>query len=88
MEALMSRRIHALYRWAGNPGEISLERVGDISSARLRAWEYHQTAEKPWAFVSGPVRDTVREWKTARPDLRIPVTLLVGEQEESSGVSS
>ena len=77
----MAKRIRALYEWQGPPGERTLQQKGVISEAKLRAWEYRRTEEK-WLYLSGPVRDTVREYVTARPDLRIPESLLVGDLEE------
>ena len=77
----MARRIRALYEWEGPPEARQLKQTGTISEAKLRAWEYRTTEEK-WLYASGAVRDTVREWVTARPDLRIPVSLLVGDFEE------
>ncbi|HEY3056734.1 MAG TPA: hypothetical protein VGK31_12460 [Thermoanaerobaculia bacterium] len=77
----MAKRIRTLYEWEGPAGERTLRRKGTISEAKLRAWEYQRTEEK-WLYLSGPIRDTVREWVTARPDLRIPETLLVGDLEE------
>jgi hypothetical protein len=78
----MAKRLRSLYRWSGRPGDSVLELIGDISEARLRAWEYRASAEKPWAFVKGDFRDTVRQWRTARPDLRIPEMLWIGDREE------
>jgi hypothetical protein len=77
----MAKRTRTLYEWQGPPGERTLRQMGTISEAKLRAWEYQRTEEK-WLYLSGPIRDTVREWVTARPDLRIPETLLVGDHEE------
>jgi len=77
----MAKRIRALYEWQGPPGERTLRQAGTISEAKLRAWEYQHTDEK-WLYFSGSVKDTVRQWVTARPDLRIPETLLVGDLEE------
>ena len=69
-----------VYEWSGLPGEQTLVPAGRISEAKLRAWEY-SAGERRWTFVGGGFRDTVRLWKTARPDLRVP-DLWVGEQEE------
>jgi hypothetical protein len=77
----MARRLHSLYRWSGRPGESALQLIGEISDARLRAWEYRATQDRPWAFVEGEVRDLVRQWRTMRPDLRIAETLWVGDRE-------
>jgi hypothetical protein len=65
-----------VYDWQ----EGTLERVGWISEAKLRAWEYRAEGEPGWEFASGGVRDTVRMWKTARPDLA-PERLFVGDDE-------
>ncbi len=77
----MSKRIRGLYEWQGPPDARTLRQTGTISEAKLRAWEY-RTTEGKWLYASESVRDTVREWVTARPDLRIPVSLLVGDMEE------
>ena len=79
----MARRVRTLYEWQGPPESRSLQRSGTISEARLRAWEYHDT-EDQWQFSSGSFHDTVRVWITARPDLRIPEKLLVGDFEEKT----
>jgi len=77
----MTRRLRHLYEWTGGPGEETLEPAGQISEAKLRAWEYHTDDDGRWTFVAGRFRDTVRLWKTARPDLRVP-DLWVGDLEE------
>jgi hypothetical protein len=75
----MARRLRSLYRWSGEPGD-SVERVGWIAEARLRAWEYH--ADRILAeYDSGEFTDTVRVWTTPRADLRVPEQLLIGDQE-------
>jgi hypothetical protein len=72
----MTRRVRSIYDWQhGN-----LEHIGWISEARLRAWEYRAEGEAGWEFASGQFRDTVRSWKSARPDLA-PDTLLIGDHE-------
>jgi hypothetical protein len=78
----MARRIRTLYRWAGS----ELEPAGTISEAALRAWEYSEEPQEAWMFASGEVKDTVRRWKTARPDLRVPPELLVGDDERPATV--
>ncbi len=78
----MARRVRSLYDWDGRPGEGRLAKVGQISEAKLRAWEYHAEGEAGWEFASGAFHDTVRLWKSSRPDLA-PDALLVGEFEEA-----
>ena len=79
----MARRVRSLYDWQDG----TLERVGSISEAKLRAWEYRAEGESGWEFASGDDRDTVRVWTTTRPDLG-PEKLFVGEDErtERAGV--
>ncbi|HVS30986.1 MAG TPA: hypothetical protein VMS98_05980 [Thermoanaerobaculia bacterium] len=77
----MARRVRSLYRWDGIPGQEHLERNGWISEASLRAWEYHHESDA-WEFAADDFHDTVRRWKTARPDLHVPEELLVGDYEE------
>ena len=72
----MARRVHSIYAWR----EGALEQVGAISEARLWAWEYRAEGEREWDFASGDFRDTVRVWKTARPDLA-PELLFIGDRE-------
>ncbi len=81
-ENVMARRIRMLYEWQGPPDSRRLRRTGTISEAKLRAWEYHAATDDKWSFSSGGFHDTVRVWVTARPDLRIPERLLVGDFEE------
>ncbi len=76
----MSRRVRSLYRWNGY--QQSLERDGWISEAKLRAWEYESQSGPAWRYSAGEFCDTVRRWKTARPDLTVPEELLVGDYEE------
>ena len=73
--------MRTLYRWNGSPGQGQLEHDGWISEAKLRAWEYH-LENGEWEFEAGDFHDTVRRWKTSRPDLRVPPELLVGDYEE------
>ncbi len=77
----MAKRIRGLYEWQGPPEARTLTQTGTISEAKLRAWEY-QLTDGNWLYSAGTVRDTVRVWVTARPDLRIPESLLVGDFEE------
>ena len=75
--ARMPRRIRFLYRWSGG----QLGRVGSIPEARLRAWEYDVSSDDgSWTATDNGVTDTVRLWKTARPDLG-PPELWVGDTE-------
>ena len=77
----MAKRTRTLYDWNGEPGEGTLERVGEVSEAKLRAWEYRVACERGWTYVEGGRQDTVRVWQTARPDLA-PRQLFVGDHEE------
>ena len=77
----MAKRIHATYEWEGPPERQVLRQTGTISDAKLRAWEYYGS-DANWTFNSGAFHDTVRVWVTARPDLRIPERILVGDAEE------
>jgi len=79
----MARRVRSLYRWQETSGNQRLEREGFISEARLRAWEYELGSEA-WEFEAGEFHDTVRRWKTNRPDLPVPEELFVGDYEELS----
>jgi hypothetical protein len=76
----MARRVRHLYEWTGRAGEETLTPAGEISEARLRAWEY-ASDDHLFAFDRGKFHDTVRLWKTARPDLKQP-DLWVGDLEE------
>jgi hypothetical protein len=75
----MAKRLRSIYTWR----EGALEQVGAISEARLWAWEYRAEGEGEWDFASGTFRDTVRMWKTSRPDLA-PEILFVGDFEAIS----
>lgn len=75
----MARRVHFLYRWASG----RLTRVGAVSEARLRAWEYDVASREAWPATSDGAEDTVRLWKTRRPDLA-PPELWVGDTESAS----
>lgn len=80
----MAKRLHSLYDWQCRPGEKGrLERVGSISEAKLWAWEYRVAGDEGWNVgSSGEEPDTVRIWRTDRPDLG-PASLLVGERVEN-----
>lgn len=67
-----------VYRWSDGV----LASVGEISDAHLRAWEYELASEDRWPAPAGQA-DTVRLWRTRRPDLA-PPELLVGEREVES----
>ena len=77
----MAKRVRWLYEQHDGP-DGSLERSGSISEAALRAWEYRIQPQREWQFRNGPFADTVRVWRTERPDLRQPEQLLVGDFEE------
>lgn len=72
----MAKRVRFLYEWVG--GELG--RVGSIPEARLRAWEYDLASRDEWASEADGVPDTVRLWRTRRPDLA-PPELWVGDVE-------
>ena len=74
----MAKRV----RWLYEQHDGSLERSVRISEAALRAWEYRLEPHGKWEFRSGSFADTVRVWRTDRPDLRQPEQLLVGDFEE------
>ena len=67
--------MRAIYSWT----EGSLTRVGEVSDAHLRAWEY-EVATDAAARSDAEVRETVRLWRTRRPDLA-PPELWVGDSE-------
>lgn len=64
--------MRAIYSWNGS----SLTRVGEVSDAHLRAWEYEVAADT----VAPADSETVRLWRTRRPDLA-PPELWVGDTE-------
>ena len=72
----MPRRMRFLYEWS----EGQLGRVGSVPEARLRAWEYDVASDDGWTSEADGVLDTVRVWRTRRPDLG-PAELLVGDVE-------
>ena len=72
----MARRIRPLYTWSGGV----LGRVGSVPEARLRAWEYDVASRDSWTADAGGEPDTVRLWRTSRPDLG-PAELWVGDAE-------
>ena len=79
----MAKRVRAVYEWEGPPESRKLRQTGTISEARLRAWEYQRADESgKWLYSAEAVHDTVRVWVTARPDLRVPERLLIGDREE------
>jgi hypothetical protein len=51
--------------------------AGGVSDAYLRAWEYEPAADIAWPAPDG---DTVKLWRTRRPDLA-PPELWVGDRE-------
>jgi hypothetical protein len=73
-----------VYRWS----EGVLASVGAISDAHLRAWEYELASDDGWPAQpqqkemgqKAEHKDTVRLWRTRRPDLA-PPELWVGERE-------
>lgn len=72
----MPKRMRFLYTWS----EGQLGRVGSVTEARLRAWEYDLVSHDGWDAESDGVSDTVRLWRTRRPDLA-PAELWVGDVE-------
>lgn len=72
----MAKRIRHLYKWSG--GELG--RVGAVSEARLRAWEYDVASDLAIRADLDGLSDTVRLWRTRRPDLA-PPELWVGDLE-------
>ena len=70
----MNKSVRYLYRWS----EGELGRVGTVSDARLWAWEYDPASEDSWTSEADGVVDTVRLWRTRRPDLA-PPELWIGE---------
>lgn len=76
MMRTMAKRIRLLYKWSG--GELG--RVGTVPEARLRAWEYDLASDDGWTADTDGVPDTVRLWRTRRPDLA-PAELWVGDVE-------
>ena len=78
----MSRKVLSLYEWQGQPGNGSLRRVGIISEAKLRAWEYEVASDDgSFEFDAGTHREVVSHWKPQHPELRVP-DLWVGDCEE------
>lgn len=72
------RRLRGLYEFDGN----AFRRIGCISEARLRAWEYDVTSDIARVYAGDQQPDTVRRWRTRRPDLNVPFELWVGDREE------
>ena len=73
----MARKVRFLYQWSD---DSRLDRVGSVAEARLRAWEYDVVPSDGWVADQAGVTDTVRVWRTRRPDLA-PAELLVGDVE-------
>jgi hypothetical protein len=67
--------MRSVYRWT----EGVLASVGAVSDAHLRAWEYELASDDGWP-VHSDENDTVRLWRTRRPDLA-PPELWVGERD-------
>lgn len=67
--------VRLLYKWSGG----ALQPAGSTSDAYLRAWEYDVVPQSCWQPEGGD-DDTVRLWRTRRPDLA-PAELWVGERE-------
>ena len=72
----MARRLRSIYSWS----EGVLGRVGAVPEASLRAFEYDVGSRDQWITDSDGERDTVRLWRTRRPDLA-PPELWVGDAE-------
>lgn len=68
--------MRAIYSWT----EGSLKRVGEVSDAHLRAWEYEAAMDEAVTAADGGRHENVRLWKTRRPDLA-PPELWVGDTE-------
>ena len=71
--------MRSIYRWNGGV----LEPAGAVSEAHLRAWEYELASDVVWPPRSDrdePAPDTVRLWRTRRPDLCV-VELWVGDAD-------
>ncbi|HKR62347.1 MAG TPA: hypothetical protein VJZ00_01345 [Thermoanaerobaculia bacterium] len=76
-----------VYRWT----EGKWASVGAVSDAHLRAWEYELASDDALsAHSTGTAHsagtDTVRLWKTRRPDLA-PAELWVGDREVALNLS-
>ena len=68
--------MRAIYSWT----EGSLTRIGEVSDAHLRAWEYEVAADQAATAADAELRESVRLWRTRRPDLA-PPELWVGDSE-------
>jgi len=66
--------MRSVYTWTGGV----LARVGAVSEPHLRAWEYEVASDEAWMASSEEQADTVRLWRTRRPDLA-PPELWVGD---------
>jgi hypothetical protein len=58
----------------------SLKRVGAVSDAHLRAWEYEEATDAAVTAADAELRESVRLWRTRRPDLA-PPELWVGDTD-------
>ena len=70
----MARRFRSIYSWS----EGVLGRVGAVPEASLRAFEYDVASHGEWIAEGTTEPDTVRLWRTRRPDLA-PPELWVGD---------
>jgi hypothetical protein len=68
-------RMRAIYTWSGG----ALQKSGAVSEPHLRAWEYEIASDAEWK-ASDDEDETVRLWRTRRPDLA-PPELWVGDRE-------
>ena len=68
--------MRTIYTWSGG----ALQRAGAVSEPHLRAWEYEVASEAAWTAADGDADETVRLWRTRRPDLA-PPELWVGDRE-------
>ena len=69
--------MRSIYTWTGG----ALQPIGAVSEPHLRAWEYELASGETWATAtSEESSDTVRLWRTRRPDLA-PPELWVGDRE-------
>jgi len=68
--------MRSVYTWSGG----ALQRIGAVSEPHLRAWEYEVASGEAWMAKSDDWNETVRLWRTRRPDLA-PPELWVGDRE-------
>lgn len=66
--------MRTIYKWSGG----ALNEAGSLPEAHLRAWEYEVASDQTWAVGTD---DTIRLWRTRRPDVAAPVELWVGDRE-------